>query len=334
MTDVQETQKGALKEIQAFIRSRTSYDVLPTSFRLIVFDVTLFVKTSLSLLTLNNIVSAPLWDSEANKFAGLLTMADFVNVIKYYYQSSSFPEAIAEIDKFRLLGLREVERKIGAIPPETIYVHPMHSLMDACLAMSKSRARRIPLIDVDGETGSEMIVSVLTQYRILKFISMNCKETAMLRVPLNQMTIGTWSNLATASMETKVYDVIKMLAEKNISAVPIVNSEGTLLNVYESVDVMHLIQDGDYSNLDLSVGEALLKRPANFDGVHTCRATDRLDGIFDAIKHSRVHRLFVVDENLKLEGILSLADILNYIIYDKTTTPGVPEQTDNFESAV
>lgn len=48
----------------------------------------------------------------------------------------------------------------------------------------------------------------------------------MLRVPLNQMTIGTWSNLATASMETKVYDVIKMLAEKNISAVPIVNSEG------------------------------------------------------------------------------------------------------------
>ncbi|EPY51563.1 protein kinase activator [Schizosaccharomyces cryophilus OY26] len=317
MTDIHETQKGALKEIQAFIRSRTSYDVLPTSFRLIVFDVTLFVKTSLSLLALNNIVSAPLWDSEANRFAGLLTMADFVNVIKYYYQSSSVPEALAEIDKFRLLGLREVERKIGAIPPETLYVHPMHSLMEACLAMSKSRARRVPLIDVDGETGSEMIVSVLTQYRILKFISMNCKETSMLRVPLNELRIGTWSNLATSTMDTKVYAVIKTLAEQAISAVPIVNDEGILINVYESVDVMHLIQDGDYNNLDLTVGEALLRRPSNFAGVHTCRDTDHLDGIFDAIKHSRVHRLFVVSEDFHLKGILSLSDILNYIVNDQ-----------------
>ena len=47
--------------------------------------------------------------------------------------------------------------------------------------MLTSRARRIPLIDVDDETQREMIVSVVTQYRILKFVSVNVKETQMLR---------------------------------------------------------------------------------------------------------------------------------------------------------
>ncbi len=37
----------------------------------------------------------------------------------------------------------------------------------------EARAHRLPLVDLDSETGQEMIVSVLTQYRILKFIAMN-----------------------------------------------------------------------------------------------------------------------------------------------------------------
>lgn len=34
-----------------------------------------------------------------------------------------------------------------------------------------------------------------------------------------------------------------------------------LLNIYESVDVLTLIKGGSYEELNLSVGEALLKRP-------------------------------------------------------------------------
>lgn len=36
---------------------------------------------------------------------------------------------------------------------------------------------------------------------------------------------------------------------------------GVLLNIYESVDVLTLIKGGSYEELNLSVGEALLKRP-------------------------------------------------------------------------
>lgn len=54
--------------------------------------------------------------------------------------------------------------------------------------MLESKARRIPLIDEDEKTKREIVVSVLTQYRILKFVALNCKETKMLLKPLKNLS--------------------------------------------------------------------------------------------------------------------------------------------------
>jgi 5'-AMP-activated protein kinase, regulatory gamma subunit len=49
----QETHDAALYSIRAFLRSRTSYDAFPVSFRLIVLDLQLEVKKALQCLLLN-----------------------------------------------------------------------------------------------------------------------------------------------------------------------------------------------------------------------------------------------------------------------------------------
>ena len=92
--------------------------------------------------------------------------------------------------------------------------------------MLESRARRIPLLDEDDETNRSMVVSVVTQYRILKFIAVNVKETEMLRKPLRDLTVGTYNNLQTAKMDTPVMDVIHMLVKYSISSIPILDSDG------------------------------------------------------------------------------------------------------------
>lgn len=110
------------QRIRDFLKVRTSYDVLPMSFRLIIFDTGLLVKTSLNILIQNGkqpyvqedrretelcslvgIVSAPLWDSKTSTFAGLLTTSDYINLIQYYWQN---PEAVSRIDQFKLNSLR------------------------------------------------------------------------------------------------------------------------------------------------------------------------------------------------------------------------------------
>lgn len=310
---VDQEQQEALRAIRQFLKVRTSYDVLPVSFRLVILDTSLLVNKSLGILVQNAIVSAPLWDSQRSKFAGLLTSSDYINVIQYYWQ---FPEAMKEIDQFRLDSLRKVEKAIGVNPPETVSIHPMKPLYEACRRMLKSRARRIPLVDVDDETKQEMVVSVLTQYRILKFVAVNVKETGMLRKPLCDIGVGTYEGLSTASMDTPVIDVIHTLVRKNISSVPIVDERGVVLNVYEAIDILTLIKDGRYYDLGLTVGEALLKRPDDFPGVHTCSEQDRLDTIFDAIRGGRVHRLIVVDGENRLKGMVTLSDILHYLLLE------------------
>jgi len=266
------------RAIRAFLKVRTSYDVLPLSYRLIVFDTSLLVKKSLSILTqqgavrsddstnigyvfltdnTTGIVSAPLWDSKTSTFAGLLTTSDYINVVQYYWQN---PDALAQVDQFKLNSLREIERAIGVTPIETVSIHPSRPLYEACRRMLESRARRIPLVDVDDETRREMVVSVITQYRILKFVSVNVKETQWLKKPLRDINIGTFTDLATAHMDTPVMDVIHQLVKRNISCVPIVDRDGTVLNVFEAVDVIALIKGGDYDNLNLSVGKSLAMR--------------------------------------------------------------------------
>ncbi len=203
------------------------------------------------------------------------------------------------------------------LPIETLSVHPMRPLYEACRRLLESRARRIPLVDVDDETKREMVVSVITQYRILKFIAVNVTETEMLKKPVSEIGLGTYGNLQTATMDTPVIDVIHMMVKRSISSVPILDDENRVLNVFEAVDVIAIIKGGVYDELTTSVvGDALSKRAEDFAGIYTCSMEDRLDTIFDTLRKSRVHRLVVIDEDSKLKGVISLSDILKYVLVE------------------
>lgn len=56
------------------------------------------------------------------------------------------------------------------------------------------------------------------------------------------MSNGSSSNpfhpIFAATMQTTVFDVVHMFSEQGISAVPIVDEEGKVLNLYETVDVI------------------------------------------------------------------------------------------------
>ncbi|KAL7811984.1 nuclear protein SNF4 [Trichoderma gracile] len=312
LSPLDKDQRQGLKAIREFLRKRTSYDVLPLSFRLIVLDTDLLIKKSLNILIQNSIVSAPLWDSHISRFAGILTATDYINVIQYHCQ---FPDEMSKLDQFRLASLPDIEKAIGATPIETVSVHPSKPLYEALRRMLKTRARRIPLVDLDEETGRETVISVITQYRILKFIAVNNEHnTILLKKTVRDLQLGTYTDLAVARMGTTVLEVINLMVSRNISCVPIVDSENRVLNAFEAVDIIPCIKGGAYDELNGSVGEALCKRPEDNPGIFTCSEDDRLDSIFDTIRKSRVHRLVVVDDENKLKGVISLSDILKYVL--------------------
>ena len=44
--------------------------------------------------------------------------------------------------------------------------------------------------------------------------------------------------IATATLKTRVFDVVHMFSERGISAVPIIDENGVVVNLYETVDVI------------------------------------------------------------------------------------------------
>ncbi|KAK7064173.1 hypothetical protein R3P38DRAFT_3382816 [Favolaschia claudopus] len=335
----------ALYAIRAMLRGRTGYDAFPVSFRLIVLDTKLSVTRALQCLLANNVVSAPLWNSDKSAFSGMLTVLDIIHLIQYYYKTAvDYDNAKTDVDKVRLESLREIEKSLGVAEPPLLSEHPNSSMLDAAKVLMQTHAKRLPLLDRDTETGHEVIVSVLTQYRLLKFIALNCPwEIQQLHLSLRKLKIGTYVRssgispfhpIATATLDTPVFDVVHMFSERSISAVPIIDEDGIVVDMYETVDVMTLVRLGVYQNLDLTISEALKTRSPDFLGVVICTASDSLRTLMELIKKRRVHRLVVVEgeeeekaggKKGRLLGIITLSDVLRYVIGDQDIGEGNEE---------
>ena len=66
-----------------------------------------------------------------------------------------------------------IEKELKVPPPPLNHIHPTRPLFEACNQLLETHARRLPLIDYDSASDMELIVSVLTQYRVLKFVANN-----------------------------------------------------------------------------------------------------------------------------------------------------------------
>ena len=48
----------------------------------------------------------------------------------------------------------------------------------------------------------------------------------MLRKKLCEIRLGTYKGVATASMESTIFDVISLMSEKGVASIPIVDQDG------------------------------------------------------------------------------------------------------------
>ena len=74
-----------------------------------------------------------------------------------------------------------------------------------------------------------------------------CKEISRLHLPLRELNIGTYVEptaknpyhpICWATMSTTVFAVVHMFSERGISAVPILDKDGVVIDLYETVDVI------------------------------------------------------------------------------------------------
>uniref|UniRef100_A0A336KT04 CSON013985 protein n=1 Tax=Culicoides sonorensis TaxID=179676 RepID=A0A336KT04_CULSO len=266
-----------------FFRFHKCYDLVPTSAKLVVFDTQLLVKKAFYALVYNGVRAAPLWDSERQEFVGMLTITDFIKILRMYYTSpNSSMEQLEEhkLDTWRSALSSQVKKLVSISPDASLY--------DAIKTLIHNRIHRLPINELP--------------------------KPSYMQNTLRELKIGTYDNIETASEDTSIIDALEKFVERRVSALPVVDSEGRLTDIYAKFDVINLAAEKTYNDLNVSLKKANEHRNAWFEGVQRCSLDETLYTVMERIVRAEVHRLVVVDETEKVIGIISLSDLLLYLV--------------------
>lgn len=126
---------------------------------------------------------------------------------------------------------------------------------------------------------------------------------------LRELNIGTYDNVETASPDTPIITALTKFVERRVSALPIVDSQGRLVDIYSKFDVIvmkryifnmqelsnnnadflqNLAAEKTYNNLDITLTQANEHRNTWFEGVSKCHLDDSLGTVMEKIVRAEV----------------------------------------------
>lgn len=123
---------------------------------------------------------------------------------------------------------------------------------------------------------------------------------------LRELKIGSYENIETASEDTSIILALKKFVERRVSALPIVDPEGRLVDIYAKFDVIvshfltllisktflvyvqNLAAEKTYNDLDVSLKKANEHRNEWFEGVHNCKLDETLFNVMEKIVRAEV----------------------------------------------
>merc|ERR550532_897667 len=305
--NLNEFKKDEVQIFAKFFRYHICYDLIPTSAKLVVFDTQLLVKKAFFALVYNGVRAAPLWHSASQKFVGMLTITDFIRILQKYYKSPDLE--MEELEEHKL----ETWRGHLPVTKELVWIGPDASLFEAIRTLILNEIHRLPIIDP--ELGN--VLYILTHKRLLRFLFLyihDLPKPSYFHQSIFDLGIGSYEDIEVARYDTPIIEALNKFVKKRVSALPIVDEEGKLLDIYAKFDVINLAAEKTYNNLDVTLKEANEHRNEWFEGVHTCKREDSLFAVMETIVKAEVHRLVIINKEEKVCGVISLSDILAYLV--------------------
>jgi len=113
------------------------------------------------------------------------------------------------------------------------------------------------------------------------------------------------TNVASVKRQTPIYEAIRILVEKNITGLPVVNDDMTLAGIISEKDVLKLLYD--IEDKPGKVEDFMTK------GIVSFNQEDSLIDITECLIKNHFRRVTITSEG-KLAGIISRKDIIKFIL--------------------
>ncbi|CAL9153811.1 sucrose nonfermenting 4-like protein isoform X2 [Musa acuminata AAA Group] len=333
--------------ISTFLSAHTAYDLLPNSGKVIALDVNLPVKQAFHILYEQGIPVAPLWDSIRGRFVGVLSALDFILILQELgNRGSNLTEEELEIHtisawkegKHQTYG--QLDEHGRPLRRRIVHAGPYDSLKDVALKILHNKVSTVPIIRSSAQDGSfPQLLHLASLSEILRCICRHFKHSSsslpILLQPICKFPLGTWlprigdqsgRSITMLRANASLSLALSLLVQAEVSAIPIVDENDSLVDTYSRSDITALAKDTVYAKMhldEMSIHQALqLGQDANspygiFNGqrCQMCLPSDPLQKVIERLANPGVRRVIIVEAGSKrVEGIISLGDVFRFLL--------------------
>ncbi|PKI46484.1 hypothetical protein CRG98_033127 [Punica granatum] len=332
--------------VSAFLTSHTAYELLPESGKVVALDIDLPVKQAFHILYEQGIPTAPLWDFRKGQFVGVLSAMDFILILRELgNHGSNLTEeelethTIAAWKEGKAYMNRQIDGHGRAFSRPLVHAGPYDNLKDIALKILQNDVATVPIIHSVSEDGSfPQLLHMASLSGILRCICRyfrHCSSSLpVLQQPIYAIQIGTWvpkigeSNrrpLAILRPSASLSAALNLLIQAQVSSIPIVDDNDSLLDIYCRSDITALAKDKAYTHINLNemtIHQALQLGQDSYSPYELrsqrcqmCLPSDSLHKVMERLAISGVRRVIIVEAGSKrVEGVVSVSDIFRFLL--------------------
>lgn len=300
----------------------TTVSAIPSPEKVVLLTSNMSVGEAIRILTTHNILCAPLVRNGAKpeepweeRYLGLVDMAGMVfHLLEHVNKGHQgvLIEDLEKIDGFSRLPVTHVSDFSRWIPFQPL--RPNSTIADACRLLSEEGMHRAPVIDEKGE-----LVNIITQSNLLSFL---CANLGVLKPvvskTLEEIGLAEASHVITLPASATTLEGFELLKKHRISAVPVVDEDGQVVGNLSVRHVREMLTKKFMSKMLLEPVTEFLAATVDKsrDEMHpaiTCAKNTTLERVIRKLDTSRIHRIYVKNDDGIPIRVVSLRDILAHI---------------------
>jgi len=279
--------------------------------RLVFAKSTTSTRDALALLTRNRIISIPVWDEATREFTAFLSVLDLIR-----FSNDEDPKSPRGCLPVSRPGptLAEVVAEVGE--EEAVQID-MWGTDTAVTTIMEWFTMGIHRVICEDETAAKHSPAghVVSQSDVVSYIN----DHLSLLTPIVRKTIDEHAFLdkdtpsigatrqdavqSTASMA----HLLERLYSDRTSAIPVVDSDNRLIGSFSATDLRGMTGSELSKLRNQTVQHVISRQGANHV---TCERSATLERVINLLSKHRTHRVWVVNPEQRLEGLVTLTDVL------------------------
>lgn len=321
-----------------------------------VFETTIPFQLAFFALVEHDTDVAPLWDPAKRLFVGMITISDYIQSLRIWKARKLASSDLTTMSITQIMRMCSSFSNANSSPPRSpplndgdnqssppstepsinlMFKHAVggfqsidaeDSVSQMCLMLIRTSLDYLPVVDAD----SGALVSILGYLDIVHLLYQASVQFPDLFSPtIQQLNMGTFTNLLTFNKTTKICEVLDALEQRNISSAPIIDMEtGRVIDSYHKSDVSFIIKavnnEAVMDNLgSYRIEEALQLREqllstgelmSSFEGLIKAKLSFQLNNVIGLMMNYRSTKVVVVDDEDRCLGIVTIKDIIQHYI--------------------